>query len=257
MTSASSWSPRGIHEKFACELGGSSPRSLAPSSTKTRSTIVRSTLSQNVVAVHDRLGRRHLRELVDAERLPDGVDGGPELRRAQRVAAAQAGEAVDLAERPQEDDVGEPLEEVDRVVRVVVGLELDVGLVESDRDVLRDLLQERRDPGRRQVGAGRVVRVVDADELGRRGDLREHRVEVVDIALGQRHADLPGPRQGRQVRVDRERRPREHDLVARLTQRLRRREQELARPVADRDLGRLDLEPLGDRRRRCLEYWSG
>src|SRR5437867_2910386 len=81
-------------------------------------------------------------------------------------------------------------EEVDGRVGVVVELELDVGLVEDDRDVAGQPLAERPDLRRREVGAGRVVRVADEDELGRRGDLGGHRVEVVDVPVAERDADL-------------------------------------------------------------------
>ena len=74
------------------------------------------------------------------------------LGRAERVADPQAGQAVALAEGAQDDQVGELGEQVEGRVGVVVGLELDVGLVEDDRHVRRDPLAEGGDLGRRDVG---------------------------------------------------------------------------------------------------------
>ncbi len=107
-------------------------------------------------------------------------------------------------------------------------------------------LAEVADLRRRDVGAGGVVRVADADELGGGGDLGEHRLEVVDVALREGNADLAGTGERRQVRVDRERRPGEEDLVAGLTQRLRGSKQDLAGAVADGNPRRIGVEALGD-----------
>ena len=110
----------------------------------------------------------------------------------------------------------------------------------------RQGLAEGGDLGGGQVGPGRVVGVADEDELGRRGHLGRHRVEVVDVALGQRHADLARPGQRRQVRVHREGGPGVEDLGAGLAERLGGGEQDLAGAVADRDPGGLGLVALGD-----------
>ena len=60
------------------------------------------------VLVLERLDRRGLGGRVAEERLADLVDGAPEgLRAAQRVAHAQAAEAVDLRECAQQDQVRE------------------------------------------------------------------------------------------------------------------------------------------------------
>ena len=180
--SASSRSPSAIQEKLACESGVSRPSSRTPSSTVTRSTIVRSTRRVTSSEWRTASAGGRLGDGVDAERLAHGVDRGAERRRAERVADPQAGEPVDLGEGPQQDQVRELAAQVDGRVGVVVELELDVGLVDDHRDVLGDALAELGDPRRRQVGRGRVVRVADDQQLGRRGDLGEHRVEVVDVA---------------------------------------------------------------------------
>ncbi len=132
-----------------------------------------------------------------------------------------------------------------RRVGVVVGLELDVGLVEDHRHVRRDPLAEGGDLGRRDVGRGRVVRVADDQQLGRRRHLGRHRVEVVDVARGQRHADLSGAGQRRQVRIHREGRPGVDDLGAGLAERLGGGEEDLAGAVGDGDPARLGLVALG------------
>jgi hypothetical protein len=68
----------------------------------------------------------------------------------------------------------------------------------------------------------------------------------VDVALGERDADLARAGERRQVRIDGERGPGEEDLVTRLAQRLGGREQDLAGAVSDRDPRRVGVEALGD-----------
>ena len=84
------------------------------------------------------------------------------------------------------------------------------------------------------------------DQLGRGGHLGRHRVEVVDVALGERHADLARAGQRRQVRVHREGGPGVEDLGAGLAERLGGGEQDLAGAVADGDPAGLGLVAIGD-----------
>jgi hypothetical protein len=90
------------------------------------------------------LHRRGLRGRAAEERLADLVHRGDERGVAgQRVAHPQAGQAVDLRERAQEDEVGVARQQVDRRVGVVEHGELAVGLVQHDADVPRHRLHER------------------------------------------------------------------------------------------------------------------
>ena len=148
---------------------------------------------------------------------------------------AQAGEAVGLGERAQDHEVVEAAQQVERGVRVLDGLELDVGLVEDHEHVRRDALEQRADRVAREVRAGRVVRVADQHQPRLLGDRGRHRIQVVDVPVGQRHRHLAGIGRGGQVRIHRERRPRVDDLAPRLEQRLGRGEQDLAGAVAHRD----------------------
>ncbi len=74
----------------------------------------------------------------------------------------------------------------------------------------------------------------------------EHRVQVVLVGVRERHSDLAGAGEGRHVRIDREGRPREQDLVALLAERGSRREEQLAAPVRDGDGGGIRVVALGD-----------
>src|SRR5204862_7572841 len=97
----------------------------------------------------------------------DGVERGAKPGPAERVAAAKPGEPVDLAEGAHDHQVREVAKQVDRGVGIVVELELDVGLVEGHGDVVRHPRAEVGQAGSGQTGGGGVVRVADADELGR------------------------------------------------------------------------------------------
>ena len=88
--------------------------------------------------------------------------------------------------------------------------------------------------------------IADDDDLGRRGDLLEHRVQVVLVRVVQRHSDLSRSRERSHVGVNRERGPCEQDLVAVLAEGLRGGEQELAAPVGDSDRGGVGVVALGD-----------
>ena len=77
--------------------------------------------------------------------------------------------------------VREPPDQIERRVRVLREHELDVGLVEDHQHVRRNLLEEGGDPLRRDVRAGRVVRVADEQHAGVVGDGRRHRVQVVRV----------------------------------------------------------------------------
>ncbi len=165
-TSASSASPRSIQEKLAWVSEVARPSVaqalLDPEALGDRALDPLA----DVVLVQDRLGARRLGEGVDAEGLAHGVDRGAELGRAERVADPQPGQAVALAEGAQDDQVGQLGEQVDGGVGVVVGLELDVGLVEDHRHVRGQAGAELRHLGRGDVGAGRVVGVADEDAAG-------------------------------------------------------------------------------------------
>ncbi len=137
-------------------------------------------------------------------------------------------------------------QQVEGRLGVVGDLELDVCLVEDHGHVVGDAIDEGADALRRQVGPGRVVGVADQHELSRGGDLGEDRVEVVDIAVAERDADLPRSGERREMRVHRERRPRVDELGPRLAERLGGGEQDLAGAVADRDPRGVGVVALGD-----------
>ena len=72
-----------------------------------------------------------------------------------------------------------------------------------------------------------------------------HRVEVVDLAGGQRHAHLGGAHELAHHRVDDEARPGEHALVAGPEHRLGDQAQQLVAAVADDHVLVGDAEVLG------------
>jgi hypothetical protein len=133
------------------------------------------------------------------------------------------------------------LEQIERRVGIVERVELAVGLVDDHADVARHTLDERGHGLGGQRGRRGVVGVADDDQARGRGDLLRHGIEVVLVAVVERHGDGGGAGGGRQVRVDAERRPRVDQLGARLEQRLAGGEQDVARSVADRDALDRDL----------------
>ena len=104
-TSASSRSPRSIQAKLACDSAVAKPELAQRLLDEDALDQVPLDPERDIVLVADRLGRGGLGERVDAERLADGVDRRPELRRAERVADPQPGQPVALAEGAQQDEV--------------------------------------------------------------------------------------------------------------------------------------------------------
>ena len=102
-----------------------------------------------------RRGRR------DARRRPAPLELGGGLRRRDRVADAQRGEAERLRERPQHDQVRQLGDER----HAGDAGELPVRLVDDDRR-LRVCARESGDLGGVAQLAGRVVRVADPDQVG-------------------------------------------------------------------------------------------
>ena len=77
-----------------------------------------------------------------------------------------------------------------RVRAAVGGDEVGERLVEQQRDVLRQRVEQLAQGGRRHVGAGRVVRVAERDRARARGDRRQQPLDVV--AVRHRHRARAG-----------------------------------------------------------------
>ena len=170
------------------------------------------------------------------------------LRRADRVADPQPGQAVALAEGAQDDQVGEVGQQVDGRVGIIVGLELDVGLVEDDRHVGRAAARRRR---RSRPPAGGCRSGCSGCRRPAAGSPRVTSAAIASRSWtpprGQRHADLAGPGQRGQVRVHREEPARRRGSQRRGSQSASAAaQQDLAGTVADGDPAGLGLIALGD-----------
>src|ERR1019366_8350216 len=104
-----------------------------------------------------------------------------QVRVADAVTEAQAGQAIDLGEGPHQEQVGFAAaanlgQQVQRLVK-----ELDVGFVQGDQHVLGHGIYKPRQVFPAGARPGRVVRVGDNDDPRVRRDGGQHRVEVVAI----------------------------------------------------------------------------
>jgi hypothetical protein len=104
---------------------------------------------------------------------------------------------------------------------------------------------ERVDRSRRERGGARVVRVAHDHDPGGGGDLARHRLEVVLAGVVKRDGQRAGAGHRGKVRVDRERGPGVYQLRPGFEHRLGGGEEQLARPVADRDPASRHASPLG------------
>ena len=167
----------------------------------------------------ERRERRHgrsLRDRVHAERRRRLAQGGRDRRVRHGIADAKAGQAVGLGEGAQHHDVGAVTVELEAARRLLVGDELDVGLVDDDEHAGGHVVEEPQQLGMRDHRAGGVVGGADDDDLGAVGDRRAHGVEPVTGVVVERDLDRAGARERRDDRVGLERPPRVDDLVARV-----------------------------------------
>ncbi len=177
------------------------------------------------VAVSKRVLHRRLGHGVHAEH---GGHGGQEVGvGGDRVAGAQAREAVDLRERPHHEQARKLVDQPQAGVDLLGALEVDERLVQEHVQVLRKRGEELAQLRRAAVRARRVVRVAE-DERARAVRDRGRHVSVLD---GHRR----GTGVGGEERVERVRRPLHHQLVATREQCQRGGVQQIGRAVAQDD----------------------
>ncbi len=187
-----------------------------------------------------RLERAGLGQLVDAE---VGLELLEQRLRAvgpDRVAAAQPREAPRLRQRAEHEQPIVALEHVDaRVAGHLVGV-VDERLVEEGHDALGQRRQEVVQLDDAHQVAGRVVRVAHDDDARLVVDRGEQ-------ALGAEAGDRDGAAASapRELRVERIRRPRGHELVVGLEHGRGGGAEELRGPVADHDPRGLDAVAVG------------
>ncbi len=119
-------------------------------------------------------------EGVGVEGLAGALEDFDEFGRAEAVADAEAGEALDFGKGAEDDDVAASADILQGVGGIVD--EFVVGFVEDDDDVGWDLVHEAVDLLLGDEGAGGVVGVGDEDFFGVRRDGGGHGIEVVDEA---------------------------------------------------------------------------
>ncbi len=106
---------------------------------------------------------------------------------ADGEAAADAGHAVDLGKRSQDDEV---LVRGDKVEHVRCVGKVDVGFVDKQDGALGFVIERPGDLCFAGEGAGGVVGIADVDNAGVRVG-RDQRLHVMRIGCGERHlADL-------------------------------------------------------------------
>ena len=125
--------------------------------------------------------RRHaggLRRQRDVERAAHAVDHVDDPGRRGEPAEAQGGEAVELGEGAHRHRVGRRAGQLQAAVIVgCLGI-LGVGRVDHQDHVGGQAGAQPPQLRRRQVAAGRVVRVGEEDQPRARGDVREQRVDI-------------------------------------------------------------------------------
>ena len=119
----------------------------------------------------------------DIERRAELIHLGDERGMTDAVADAESGEAVDLRESAEREDVVVLAEERERVGKIAALGVLAVGLVEDDEDVARNFLEEGREFCGTESGAGGIVGIGDVDDTGLRSDGGGDGVEIEGVIL--------------------------------------------------------------------------
>ena len=191
--------------------------------------------------------RSFLRRSRQVERSPRLAERSDELGRACAVADPGSGQAVDLRERSQHDHLPASSEVLLDAVRIVGIVDvLEVRLIEHGQHVLRNSLEVCVELAARVHRSRRVVGMADVHELGPLRDRLQQGLQVVAV-IAERHRDGLRAQLARVDRIARERRPAEHDLVARFQDGLRDTVDQTVGPRAHRDLLEANAVAFGER----------
>ncbi len=115
---------------------------------------------------------------IDVERAAQPVDGVDHRRRARAPAKAERRETVDFREGPRHHHVLARAGEFEARLVIGAGDEFGIGGVEDQQNMRRQGIRKPRDLRRRQIGAGRVVRIGEEDDLRLRRHFREDGVDI-------------------------------------------------------------------------------
>ena len=198
--------------------------------------------------VAEALERSRLGKRVDVERLANLADGLDPTATSDPVTDAQSTQTVRLAERPCDEQVVAATGERHDAAGVGRVDEVEVRLVDQDRQIVGKQPHEPLDRVGIAVDAGRVVGVAHDDQARALVHHRGHRVQVVPAVRGERDRDGLRACGGGQVRVDRKRRVGVNDRGPGIEHGLTREQDEFARAVAHDDLIHLDPMAVGQRR---------
>ena len=151
--------------------------------------------------VLDRGDRRQHRRRRDVERPADAVDRIDDMGRAEHPADPQRGQPVDLGEGVGHHGVLGGRDQLDADLVVVARHVVGIGGVQHQQHMRRQAGAQPLDLVERQIGAGRVVRVGEPDQLGARRHQLEDRIDVGgEVGLGR--DDVDGAVRHRRDRID-------------------------------------------------------
>src|SRR4051794_20856478 len=197
--------------------------------------------------VADARARGVLGGLVHVEGVSHLGDGLDDLDRADAVSNPEAGEPVDLRERPQHEGAPAGLDGFLDPIGIVLGVHvLEIRLVQNGEDVRRDLLEIRVDRIAPDHRPGRVVGVAEVNDLRPATDRAEDRLDVIAV-VREWHPLGDGSELERIEDVAREARPAADDLVSRVEQRERQVHEHGIRPGRQRHVLHVDAVALGER----------
>ena len=197
--------------------------------------------------VVERRQRTCEREVVHVERLAHAVEQVDHLAAPHAVTDAQTRQAIDLGKSPDHQQVGKVLDPCHRVGAIGRCQVFRIGLVEDDRDMRRNFLDEGAHFGLRQEVAGRIVGVGDPHHMRVGPDRRQHGGRVMAVVL-RRRGDALGARRHRGQRIHGEGMPGKHGGTARCEENPGRQVEHVVRTIAQHHLLLRHAMAFGDRR---------
>ena len=194
-----------------------------------------------MLVVVQRGERGNLCEQIGVERLPDFFQRRDELGIANAVADAQAGESVDLRERPHQNQIGPHARTHQRrqVKRLVQ--KFDVSLVHHQQHIVGNFVDEMNHLFARRERAGGIIRVCHEHDARLRRDGFEHRGQIVSVFFRRNRDDVRTEHFGDDG-INRETELRHHHVVAGHEQRVRDELDDFVRAVAEDEIRRFDAE---------------
>src|SRR5574337_1271390 len=186
------------------------------------------------------------RRPVDVERPADSIDGVDNRLGSVGPAQTQAGEAMDLRERPRHHDVLTARDKLNSRSVVVLADIFRISRVDHQQAIRRQPGLQALDLGERKIRAGRIIGVGEIDDFRPRAHFRQEHVDIRRplVLVGDDGNPAGGPNRDR---IFEEAMLAIEPFLPWPEERVRQQREQFVRAVAADDARRLQAEAVGNR----------